>query len=697
MKNVFSTKLYLQGLRKVRNAGIAMAIIVIVLNALVPVFALIEEQSLWPGTLRVVSPISISLFAPFGVTMILFAPLLVYSMFSYLNERKSSDFYHSIPQKRICVYLSFIASIMTWIVSVLLASVVVNSILWSLTKYYSVSAEAIWLSFAAFFIIAVMMAGFMTLAMMITGTTISNCLVFLLLLLFVRAIGLFFITCLEDLAPMFVLDTSWLHIFDLEFFMPLQILLGIFDGDESVFHAAGMYVYWLVVGILLFALAGFFYCRRRSENATKSAPNRIMQHIYRIAVTFPFVLLGVTFIIYENELDAYHLIFFVVALLVYVIYELITTKKIKSVLRSLPLFAIPALLCFVFLGSVYGTRAALYLAVPEEDEIESVALDGDYYSSAYEYRVATDIYVHDANVIKDVAQALEDSKTWGGYKSGASLEKVDGYTEEVYTEGETRYYSSTISVKLRSGKIKEYNLYSPINVRTRILNADECRAAYLTLPSRESIGDIYVSFGGYSTSHNGDDAYALWSCFTQEYASLSEDVKFAVKAYSQDKADDEDMRAYGTIEVSGRWNDDYYFSNYRIYEKYMPKTAALFREICNKNNDPKAHLSRFLTELSKVQDTHSCSFELEAMTGDTQFYFHQSKAVYEFLSELAIDDSLTDFDSEKMIYRCSIDYFFVEGDSSDVLQWKSYDSAEFFIALSEEDVSRLVMIQKKIY
>ena len=36
MKDIFSSKLYLQGLRKVRTLGIAMAIVMIALNAWIP-------------------------------------------------------------------------------------------------------------------------------------------------------------------------------------------------------------------------------------------------------------------------------------------------------------------------------------------------------------------------------------------------------------------------------------------------------------------------------------------------------------------------------------------------------------------------------------------------------------------------------------------------------------------------------------
>ena len=96
MKNIFSYKLYLQGLRKIRTAGVAMAIVIIVLNAWIPINCITSGGN--HG--RYVTSVDAGMFAPFGFLLMFFAPLLVYNMFSFLNERKGSDFFHSLPQKR---------------------------------------------------------------------------------------------------------------------------------------------------------------------------------------------------------------------------------------------------------------------------------------------------------------------------------------------------------------------------------------------------------------------------------------------------------------------------------------------------------------------------------------------------------------------------------------------------------------------
>ena len=163
MKNIFSFQLYLQGLRKIRVAGIAMAVSLIALNTWCPL-ELIMSQS------AVGFPPDVGTFAPFGYLLVLFAPLLVYNMFSYLNDRTGSDFFHALPQKRICIYISFMSAVFTWIVATLFVSTLVNAILWTVSGIYiGAPLKAALITPLNFLLLAAVSAGFMALAMTLTG------------------------------------------------------------------------------------------------------------------------------------------------------------------------------------------------------------------------------------------------------------------------------------------------------------------------------------------------------------------------------------------------------------------------------------------------------------------------------------------------------------------------------------------------
>ena len=151
----FSTKLYIQGLKKVRAAGIATAIIIIVSNALIPLFSMISRIGVrYDGDLeRTVEELEVTLVSPLCAFVILLAPLMIFSMFSFLNDRCKSDFYHSLPQRRECVFISFLSATLTWLLGAVIASHLVNALLWSLVPYCRVSIPTLLLSLAAFVIL----------------------------------------------------------------------------------------------------------------------------------------------------------------------------------------------------------------------------------------------------------------------------------------------------------------------------------------------------------------------------------------------------------------------------------------------------------------------------------------------------------------------------------------------------------------
>ena len=105
MKNYFNIKLYKEGLKKVRLLGIAAAMVSILLCSIIPITHMVQGSRV---SSNITDIMTISEFAAPLVLIMFMTPFFVISMFSYLNERSKSDFYHSIPYKRTCVYFSFL-------------------------------------------------------------------------------------------------------------------------------------------------------------------------------------------------------------------------------------------------------------------------------------------------------------------------------------------------------------------------------------------------------------------------------------------------------------------------------------------------------------------------------------------------------------------------------------------------------------
>ena len=662
MKDIFSPKLYLQGVRKVRTLGVAMAIVMIALNAWIPLMCINTSRGFIAGE-PVITAVEAGQFAPFGLLFLIFAPLLVYNMFSYLNERKSSDFFHALPQKRICVYVSFMSAILTWILSVLLLTTVVNSVLWSAAKYYTVSVDVIVLTTLGFFILALVMVGFMALAMTLTGTAVANCLVFLLFFLFIRAFGLFFLYGLEDITPMFNHMHSWLRIFDWDFFLPFGIFIEVVDegSTNSVFSNAGILIYWFIVAILLWVAAGIAYCLRKSESATKSAPNKIMQNIYRIGVTFPFMMLGAFLFIAEKDFY-WGLLCLMMAFLVWIIFELLTTKKIKNVFRSLPLFLIPVLLTAGYLVSLYGASNWVYHSVPERDEIagakiEIAATHKDFTNTIISLTETTDEETLDR--IFDAVVCTKESQNWDWNQR----------TQKRYI------YSETVTLRLRSGRKITYNLRSNIDLYEVFRKAPDIQAKIL-----EDIFDAAQIESVYSSDF--PDAYntKIWEALKEDFNALSEEEKseyFNLYA-PYDKG--------CIIYASGSYKGLGFTQQYFLHPVYTPKAMAICLEYYR--SDSAKTLEVFCTVRDKIlqytpDDILFISMEIRRyVDSEWHSYTTNMKVIQEFLGELSVDEHLTDYSEAKNVYRV---IFTVETSDRDD---EKYDflSSTFYLTFSEEDI-----------
>lgn len=692
MKNIFSKNLYLQGLRKIRTAGIAMAILIIAINALCPIVCIVDSQFDFPGMGRTVQTIEASVAAPAGIGMILFAPLLTYLMFSYLNERKSSDFYHSLPQKRVCVYISFLAAILTWIAATLVASALLNSFLWGVARFYTVSPIAMVMSTVTYFITALMLVGFMALAMTVTGTSVANVLVFILFTLFVRAFGVFFLYGLQEVAPMFNATNSWLAIFDFDFFLPLRLFMD-FDSyrKEICFYDAGILCYWAIVGILLLVAAGFFYHRRKSENATKSAPNRWMQHIYRSAVTFPFMMFMMFMILIDGGFESYHLIFVVFAALVWIVYELLTTRKIKNVVKSVPLFLIPVLLSLGYVASVYMARDIVYNTTPERDDIVSVQMEtgNSRHYGNWENVIIYSHSVKDPDVLDMVPIALAETKETLHMNHEERRQK--GYTSQ-----------ATLTLELKSGRKVTYNLYSHFSFYDVFATSDDLVDLCNILPPDEMIEYINVD----SISLNEQEK-AIWMAFREDYEAKTEQEKASYRNWNE-------RNPYGAtyIYVNGTYQNRNFNIQYCLNAQFTPKAFATYMEYHNRNNPPIKGLENAKTTLNEIEhpENHIVSLEIIDATQGKSFIFTENfRLITEFLNQLKIDKHLIEYTTAKTIYEVSIyidtnyydnNYYIIDANGLkeyvEVKDADYYINNTYFLTFSEEDIQTYYAIEKML-
>lgn len=589
MKSIFNFKLYLEGIKKIRLVGIIAGIIVLIGNALPPLVSLLESRN--QDIMNAISGSEINIltasnFAIPSLTLLFLTPFFFFSMFSFLNKRNESDFYHAIPYKRGCVLFSFLAAIYTWIWGVLLASLLLTGLLWLVCPGFTFAFSVIPQVFGIYAAATLYLGSFFLLAMTLTGTTVSNIAVSAILLFFVRIVGSLVTLILDDIV--YILDIAYtpLRFLSMRYWLPATIINSFYDSS-SVYKNTGLWIYSFVVLIIVYALATFCYCRRKSESANKSAPNRKLQHVFRCAFTLPLALLT-AFAITIDEDITFVFVLFVITLVVYYLYELITTKNIRSTLRATPLLLVPILCSALIIGGCYLTRSAVLEGNYTADEIASVreyryASLFDFFegsTNSYEDMVTSEIRVPDREAAELVSKAL-----------ASAIESCKN-SKWFYWDEDSRgaYIEITLQSGRRLGRHLEFARSDYEALLDIIQNSSEYHQAYISLPDSKNIQTIYANLGGEASDA---DLRRLWETFAKEYNALSDEEKVNFKNeyranntsywYGEDSYYNGVSDSYLTeqlyIDVQGAIGADTFRSTYRIPETFT-ETRALYFELC---------------------------------------------------------------------------------------------------------------------
>lgn len=702
MDRFFSLKLYIQGLKKVRAVGIATAIIIIISNALSPLVSLISELSRKydEDVVRSVEDVPADMIAPFSIFVAILAPLAVFSMFSFLNDRCKSDFYHSLPQRRECIFISFLAATMTWILGAITVSHGINAILWALGPYTAVNIVPLVLSLAAFLVLALLCTSFAALAMTVTGTVISNTLITLLFALFFRIVGALFLWGVDIQSNVFAPEYSPLAWFGFDRYLPFAIFSSITGiSDASAFADTPLIIFAFVTSLVLLALSCLLFCKRRSECAGKSAPSRLLQHVWRIAITLPLVLLTVTLIV-QDGFEGYHLILIAVSLIIYLIFELMTTKKIKAMLRTIPMFAIPIIASVLLVLGTVAAASAIDSVTPAPEEIDGICTIADSYSNSYEEYLISETFVGDNEAVKIVSLALEDSASSSFSRRG----KTD----------------MLLRLRLEGGREIVRNIYftqeAKADLMRLIRSSEELADVYTRLPAENEISHVGAT-GLYSVSEQQREQ--LWLSFCEEYATLTNDEKREIKGFSDYNKEDygytTDMSSITSISVRGYYKLSPFYSSYPIIPSLMPKTALLYVEMYNESasvsssGEPVTLESRY-NDLSEADTTtpRDVSFDIyitsvNDSTKGFSFYEQCSTHSPEFEEEygkflsmlevLAEQSRNTSFSSLVDVYKVAINSGellvspYADADKGDV--WYEYTSDTFYVIISEEALAEL--------
>lgn len=579
MSKFFNFKLYLQGLKKSRVAGIAILIVTTVLSAL-PSFLEMIIRSLDPyiesdGSKLFWAPQHTETFSNGLVLILLLAPILTLTTFRFLNKRNESDFYHAIPFTRPCVFFSYLTAVLTWLFMTVI-STMVTIILFRLgSSGVSINLAAVLIQTGLYWLALTMITSVTALAMTVTGTGISNLFTFFTLFFTFRIVGWLFLVTVSYLAPLWVTDVGLGCILHLDYNLPLRLLGSPFS---SIAVDGWLILYTVALTLLLLAAGCFFYTRRRSEMAGKSAPGRIWQHMLRCMACLPLLCGIVTLIITTDSnilLNTVILALAVLLLLTYYLYEIITTKRLKNCLSATPFLAVLLAFGILFGVGAYLTRSSVLLYTPDAEDIQSVEREYGYSYTLPTYEdVLTNSYASEDPAIKElVAARLKD-----GVKT--IVNKGTRVYNNEFGNAEVRLkFRITSNAGITHGRYLTMSHEENEFYWSRLRADEEYKKLWLSMPSADQIESYSIE--GYLRNYGPDGIHVydsfdpstseeLWKHMVEDYERFSEEEKTNFKL----NPNPDDYRSYSRdflqIRVTGYLDGQKFRAEYMISPELFP-------------------------------------------------------------------------------------------------------------------------------
>lgn len=461
MKNktkIFSAGVFFEALNQLKIVGIIACAIYLSAGILTPVGYMIEGPY-YDNELRKWVPINFDaeyFTVLFGLVYV-FIPVMMMVIFFWMNKRHSCDFYHAIPVKRETMFISTIAAVFTWALIIMAVACVIPLSIVGFNPMMETEMDVFWKGILYIFAAIIQMMGVFALGISLTGNGFTNVVATLMILVVPRAILSIIFSMIESFMPFIQMNygDSLINNYYNALLLPF---IEMFDGRGSV-TVFGCAAYSTVLGLIYLAIACIMFKKRKSEVASQPSAYPIVQIVCRMIPAFLFSLLGTYFLLettisksYDIESYFIAVVWYVMALLVYFIYELITTRRWRKVgasAKQLPIFVGIVVICGLAIG--FGTYFAMNRDIDSEkmEYIEVESLYGmEYFSGDESVRIKD----------KEIYELIEDA--------------YDEQLEEYYDDNYSYYEENSIVVGIKQGGSVFYRrIYLTDNEMNKLQNA----------------------------------------------------------------------------------------------------------------------------------------------------------------------------------------------------------------------------------
>lgn len=586
MKKIISKKLYIDGLLRLKFFGIAALASVCLLGGF---FALAEVYDCYISASYIVATHKM-FFSPLAVIMVL-SPMAIMLQFSFLNNRNSSDFFHSLPYKRLTVSISYYASALTWIAVIIVAPLIIMTAIYFLSPHVSFSLDVPTVCLIACLVSAFVLMSIMLIVVSVTGTVPSTVFAFLVMTLSVRTLAVLFKYFVSSYIDIIMIDTVSSSFFDPDFVIPLQFFQSakptsiVDDGFKSYyfeylsidsFGTTASILYALVLGAVCFFIGIFVFTRRASENAEKATSHPIVQHCLRCLVSLPSAIIA-AMALYLKATTSYLLIFalsLTISVAVYFLYEIITARGNKKLIKTIPFFGVVILGALSFATAFKITENAVYSFNPQVEEIKciyfSLNIESDS-GNSYVNLLASKVELSDSNSIEIACETLND---YLSNIDASNSPRQPNYMSSSYVYSPDVTWRKVTFVTQKGKAVYRRLPFTVENAEAltnTIISSDGYAEIQFSIPDNDEISNITLTdkmelFDDLTNA----DTNAIWQSFAEEYKALSSDEKNAYETSFESQRIDK-----VSLIVSGSVDGNYFHVSYPITLEYTPKTFNL--------------------------------------------------------------------------------------------------------------------------
>lgn len=514
-----------------------------------------------------------------NVLMFIIPLIMIFAQFNFLGSRKASDFYHSVPISRLSLVVNFSLSAMTWIFLCMVIPMLANGALMTIVDGITLNYSLLLPNIIDKVIISFLIYSALLIGMSLTGQILNAGVVAGLILYlprFVTFVTLFVVSDITNALSRSYGYYSYTGMFGNNLNLLFNKIIGPYisqfsgvafmydfvqttENFEVYDYNINAYIYTLTIALFLFALGCYAFVKRTSESAGKNAVNKFVHHAIRITLVSPIVI----FVAGSIKADGYFLdyIFPVTGalLFIYFVYELISTRNLKSVGNSAKFLPVLLVIGFAYSGVLELIVLNTFSKI-DANSINSVRFDfnakygvdeiANEHFDSYTSKLIAEYDFNDPVLIQTVSEALAKNID---YKSGASDEfRVTGnYTQLI--EG----------VDIKTGfknvsRLLEFNFEETEIIKDIVYNNDYVNSALMQLPEKtEVVAGRATSLTKYNYSHQ--EIQSIIDVLYDEYNSLTNEQKQQV-LFSYDLYDNNFYYSSAGIELARK---EYGFGYYK--------------------------------------------------------------------------------------------------------------------------------------